>query len=496
MIDTVLPEEVGVSSADVYAMLSSLLKRKIHMHSILLMRHDKIFFECYWSPFHKDRTHRMYSVTKSFVSVAVGLAEEDGLIDLDATVASYFPEKISSGLGEWLSEQTVRQMLAMTTVGGCKSWFQERPKDRTYFYFNDRKEKRPAGTVWEYDSAGSQVLASLVEKVTGKKLFDYLNERIFKKIGAFSDAKILLTPNLDSWGDSGMICTPRDLAVFARFVMNYGEWNGERLMNENYLRTATSKVVDDTVQAFETAFGGGYGYQFRKTYDDGFAFVGMGNQLAICLPRQDLIFVCTADTQGCAFSRNYISAAFFDNIAEKVSDERLCVDAEASEKLKKLSDSLSLFSVNGAADSPMREKINEKTFECRENPLGWKNFTFKFENAEAGELQYTNERGKMVIQFYVNRNRFGKFCEEGYSREFGGVCTTDGHKYKDAVSCAWLHENKLIVFVQIIDDYFGNLSLTFSFKDDIAVVKAVKNAEDFLFDYDGEAVAKMVSANP
>ena len=138
----------------------------------------------------------------------------------------------------------------------------------------------------------------------------------------------------------------------------------------------------------------------------------------------------------------------------------------------------------------MRTEINGKRFLCEENSLGWQEFSLRFENAEAGELRYTKGGRELVLPFYVNRNRFGKFPELGYSREFGGVRTTDGSRYDDAVSLAWLQDNKLLILTQIIDDYFGNLSLIFSFKDDVAVVSATKTAEDFLWDYQGEIVAK------
>ena len=89
------------------------------------------------------------------------------------------------------------------------------------------------------DSAGSQVLSSLVEKLSGQSLFDYLNDRIFRKLGTLQTATILKTRNGDSWGDSALVCTSRDMASFARFVMNYGAWQGEQLLNEAYLRAAT-----------------------------------------------------------------------------------------------------------------------------------------------------------------------------------------------------------------------------------------------------------------
>ncbi len=489
MLKAALPEEVGVRSRDVHAFISSLEKRKIPMHSLLLMRGDRVFLDCYWAPFHRDRTHRMYSVTKSFVSVAVGLAEEDGLIDLDKRISDYFPEKIHPDMNRWLWDQTIRQMLTMTTAGGPPSWFRAGAYDRTEYYFS-AAGRRPSGTLWEYDSSGSQVLSSLVEKMTGKRLFDYLNERIFRKLDAFQSAKMLCTPNGDAWGDSALICTPRDLATFARFVMNYGEWNGERLMNEHYLRTATSALVSNAEDGHYHVFSHGYGYQFWRTEEDGFAFVGMGNQICVCLPKQDLIMVLTADCQGNTWARQYLIAQFMDLIAARVENAPLMEEKGETQELIALTESLRLHAATGLEDSPMRQALNGVRFACEENNLGWKEFSLHFESAEAGELRYTKGERELVLPFYVNRNRFGKFPELGYSREFGGVRTTDGHRYDDAVSLAWLQEDRILLFAQIIDDYFGNLSLIFSFKDDLAAVRATKTAEDFLWDYQGEIVAK------
>ena len=121
----------------------------------------------------------------------------------------------------------------------------------------------------------------------------------------------------------------------------------------------------------------------------------------------------------------------------------------------------------------------------------WKDFCFEFDGKEGGKLIYTKDSGVKEIPFGVNKNVFGLFPEEGYSKDVGGQRTTDGHKYKDAVSFAWLQNNKIQIFVQIIDDYFGNLSLIFAFKDDKAVLTSVKVAEDFLWDYNGELVAEI-----
>ena len=199
--------------------------------------------------------------------------------------------------------------------------------------------------------------------------------------------------------------------------------------------------------------------------------------------------VCTGDMQGNAFSRDYIAALLVDNIVDNLEKEPIRIDEKTNREL--LTVSLKLLAVEGDYyDSPWREKIDGVKYKCKDNPLGWMDFRFEFENEKGGKLVYTKASGSKELPFYVNRNRFGLFPEEGYSHEVGGVRSTDGYRYKDAVSFAWLQDNKICIYIQIIDEYFGNAVVMFSFKDDKAVVSAVKNAEDFLWDYTGEAVAE------
>ena len=300
MFEKITPEQAGISSKSVLKFFNSVEKHGAVMHSMLLMKGDRLFAEGYYAPFDVNFNHRMYSETKSYVSIAVGLLEEDGLVDLDEKIAAYFPDKITRELPPWLASQTVRQMLTMTTSARCGNWFTSDEPDRTALYLDRASVIRPAGTIWEYDSPGSQVLCSLVERVSGKSLFDFLYERIFSHLGTFRNATILKTKTEDSWGDSALICTPRDMASFARFLLNYGTWQGKRFMNEEYIRKATTKQVDNlSHDDGHTAYAShGYGYQIWCTEEDGFAFNGMGGQFMIAIPKKDLIFVCTGDNQG------------------------------------------------------------------------------------------------------------------------------------------------------------------------------------------------------
>lgn len=490
MFEKITPEEAGISSKKVADFIKKLEKRGATTHSILFMKGDKIFAEAYWKPFYQDFCHRQYSQTKSFVGVAIGLLEEEGKLSLDDKIVSYFPEKIDDEVQPYLGEQTIRQMLTMKTVGRSSGWFFSGNPDRTHHYFNEKRNTHPSGTLWAYDSPGSQVLCALVEKLAGKPLLEYLKEKLFNEMGVFQTASVLKTPNGDSWGDSAMICTLRDMVAFGRLVMNYGVWNGKRLMNEKYLRDATSALVNNGDGSQHSAYHQGYGYQIWRVCGGGFAFVGMGDQLTVCYPEKDLIFACNSDNQGTHLIREMIMQTLEEDFVNETKDEPLPEDKTSLCALNDLISSLKLRVAQGEDKFDFREEINGVEYICEENPMGISKFSFVFTDGDCGEFRYTNGQGDKVLPFGINKNVFGKFPQLGYSNEYGALPTTDGFTYDDAVSLSWTDENGLLLFVQIIDKYFANMNARFHFKDDMVVALFQKNAEAFLMEYQGKLVGK------
>ncbi len=108
MFENITPEQAGISSSHVLNFIKELDQNGLFTHSIIMARGDKIFSEVYYRPFDKDFKYRMYSVTKSFVGVAVGLAIEDGLLSLDDKFVKFFPEYLNENTTDYLREATSR----------------------------------------------------------------------------------------------------------------------------------------------------------------------------------------------------------------------------------------------------------------------------------------------------------------------------------------------------------------------------------------------------
>ena len=148
-------------------------------HALIIALGDEILFEHYTAPFHKDFSHRIYSSTKSFTSLAVGFAEQDGLLDVNEKLCKYFPEESKDVTNQDILALTVKNLLMMRTAGRVTAnWFEARTNDRVAHYFKNRTDTRRPDTEWEYDSNGSFILCALVERVTGKDFMEYMRENI------------------------------------------------------------------------------------------------------------------------------------------------------------------------------------------------------------------------------------------------------------------------------------------------------------------------------
>lgn len=477
-----IPEEMGIKSEWVKEYIEVLEKSNLSTHNLIIMRHDKIIYENYWAPFNEDFLHRMYSVTKSFVALVIGFLEQDEKISLDDPIVKYFPKEMENQPDENMRNQTIRHMLMMATAKRDWGWFGARPADRVLHYFQNTGVSRPSGTVFDYDSSGSFVMCALVERVTGKKLMEYLREKFLDKIGFSKEAYMLKCPGGHSWGDSALICKPTDLLKVAMFCMHKGKWDGEQLLNEAFVTAATEKQIDNNALGIDDYDTQGYGYQFWRTYDNSFFFNGMGCQLAVCVPDKDIIMVYNGDNQGIASAKKIIFDNFFSLIVRRAEDKPIA--DTAYEELAEYSQTLKLFAAKGEKCCGIVDKINGVTYKMQENPMGITKIKLSF-NEKGGVLCYTNAQGDKEIPFGMCENEFSLFPQAGYSDEIG---SRSGERlYKCAASAAWVSDYQLFIKVQIIDTYFGVLNISIGFRNNKIGVFMDKIAEDFMNEYQGFA---------
>ena len=484
------PEKVGIKTENIIKYLESLEKKNLATHNVIMARGNEIFFEAYWKPFNSDMLHRMYSVSKSFVSIAIGFLEQDGIINLDDKIEKYFPEECKNTKNIYMHNQTVRDMLMMRTSRVDKGWFSEPTQDRVYDYFNNKADIEtntihPSGTVYNYDSWGSFILGSMVERLTKKPLMDYLYDKFMYKIGVREGAHCLKCPGGHSWSDSAVLIRPADLLKVARFILNKGSWNGEQILNKEYIEKATSCLSFNNFTDIYNYNTCGYGYQFWRTYENSFYFNGMGCQYAVCVPDKDIILIYNGDNQGKEAVRDVVIDDFFSLIVDTAQDHSLKENVDAKAMLSDVVSGLELICARGKKHSEIEKDINNITYKLQKNEMGISEFSLSFYD-DFGIFRYINAQGEKEIKFGLCKNEFSFFPQEGYSDEVGGQ-SSKNHFYKCASSAAWVGDDTLSMKIQIIDKYFGNMTATVSFKDNFCTLYMEKYAENFLNEYNGFA---------
>jgi CubicO group peptidase (beta-lactamase class C family) len=220
----------------------------------VVLEDDLLVYERYFGGADRQTRQTSFSVAKSFVSALIGIAIDEGLIgSVTDPVTVYLPEL--SERDPRFERITLRDLLTMSS--GIRYEEQSLPlpwgDDVDTYYGTDLRDLglsatqivRPPGQEWLYNNYNPLLLGLVLERATGTSVSDYMATKLWQPLGAEADA----TWNLDSEGsgfeklESGLNATPVDYARFGELFLHAGEWNGQRIVSEDWVREATSADV-------------------------------------------------------------------------------------------------------------------------------------------------------------------------------------------------------------------------------------------------------------
>jgi len=277
------------------------------------------------------------------------------------------------------------------------------------------------------------------------------------------------------------MCTTRDFARFALLCLNKGEWNGKQLISHEYMDAATSFQIDNSARGVGTELRFGYGYQFWCLRDGGYACYGMGGQLALCLPSQNLVLVTTADNQAIANGIESIIEAFF-RLAGKTATKALPNNPEAQQMLAEKIASVTTPLPAGSKTTTNAAQYSGVRYTMENNNMGIKWMSIDI-TPEKCILHYENSTGEHSIILGMGEYIFQKFPEKYYGVQIG----TRDTNYDAIATGAWRDNNTLTGVIYSIDDHLGSINLTMSFSDNKLHVTMRKVAEWFFDAYQGSA---------
>ncbi len=413
----------------------------LDMHSVILSHGGKIISEVYYEPFHRGSMHRMFSVTKSFVGLAIGCLAKDGKISLDDSITKYFPEYPTPY--EYIKDTTIRNMLMMRTPHEKTTYKADLNGNWVESFFLTKPSHR-SGTVFAYDTSASHVLGALVEKITGMPFLDYLRIKFLDAIGFSKEAYCLKDPQGISIGGSGLMATPMDIMRVAQIVMNNGMFNERELIDSEFLREAASCLTSTCTRGAWSDEKQGYGMQIWRTRNNGFMFYGMAGQLALCLRDKDTILVTTADGMGCQGAVQAILDAFWEEIYYKLDSE----DYKDNE-LKEILSNRRVKPIDGEG------KDFRGTYVFDKNVMGMKRLSVQTDK-NGGIIEYENETGCHTLKFKTG----------GFNRAVFPYYDCDS-----ITSGAWFADT-LTIKSCLIGETVGSVTMELYFNDNEVTVSA------------------------
>lgn len=299
-------------------------------HAAVIVLHEgKIRYEGYGLDFDETGRWTSFSVAKSFTSTLVGAAIKDGYIDsLDDPVSKY----VSGLAGSAYDSVTVEQLLTMTSGVRWIEDYEDPNSDVAVFnehvsedgssnlvsYMSGLPRAHMPGEVWNYSTGETNLIGILVSEATGKTLAEYLSEKVWAPYGMAQKATWLLNEDGREISGCCIQAATRDFARFGLFMLEGAQIDGQAIVPEGWVTSATSKQAEIGIP------GEGYGYQWW-TYDDGsFAANGIFGQGIFIDPNRQLVIATNSSWRSAMGLRDNERAdreAFFRTVQAAIDTE-------------------------------------------------------------------------------------------------------------------------------------------------------------------------------
>ena len=294
---------------------------------MLVIRDDVIKYEKYFFGGDENTLFSSNSMGKSFVSVLMGIAIGEGYVEsVEDPVGKYIPEfagtelenipvraclQMASGIN--FNEDTDMSGFSMRTLLGM-------PAMKVISKYGVQEEPY---TYRRYISINTEILGQVIKNATGRSLGEYMEEKLWKKIGAAHDAYWTLS-NGTELAMGGLSISLRDYGRFARLYLREGNYNGEQILSKEWVRDSLDISAEYSrpganLDAYNAI---GYGYQWWVPEGDKGEFMAIGvyGQWIYVNPSNQVIIVkIGADPNFMEKGYELKHVEFFRAVAEGIS---------------------------------------------------------------------------------------------------------------------------------------------------------------------------------
>jgi CubicO group peptidase (beta-lactamase class C family) len=293
---TATPESQGIDSRALAAVVAQVREKQLGVHSLLVIRHGYAVADVDFYPYDSAAPHDIASVTKTVTSTLTGVAVARGLLKLDQTLLSFFPNEQPADGDDRKRAITVRDLLYMESGLDCGFLPGEQELERMkrsanwVQYALSLPMRNTPGTHPSYCSPGYHLLGSVIGAAAGTSELEFGRKYLFDPLG-MRDVVWGDDPQGRShgWGDSHFY--PRDIAKLGYLYLHGGAWKGVQIVPPEWVTMSTTPPPGDRSEP------GGFGVEWAASNGPAgrqFGGTGRGGQTLVVWPDLDMILVSTA----------------------------------------------------------------------------------------------------------------------------------------------------------------------------------------------------------
>jgi len=354
---------LGIDPDCLIAFLDEVKAAGLDLHGFMLHRHGHVVAEGWTWPVDPNEPRVLHSMAKSFTGCAIGLAIQEGLLNLDDRLVRFFPDEVPANADPRLADMTVEHLLTMRTGHASNtsgsvwrsistSWIAE--------FFKIPLAYAP-GSEYVYTSAASYMLSALINRVTGQTLHDYLKPRLFIPLDIYNETWDI-GPDGVNPGGNGLTAPVSAALKLAVLHAQNGVWNGRQVLPAAWVQAATQPQGGPDSR---------YGYHWMMKPRPAFSALGVFVQMAAVYREHNATLVLVGGMKNSAeivpFIERYFPAAFSEDCSVKPE-----ADARLEQRLASMAEQPLLVSDCPAPEDSIR------VFAVAENGLGVRQLSFAF----------------------------------------------------------------------------------------------------------------------
>jgi CubicO group peptidase (beta-lactamase class C family) len=289
------PEAQGFDSDKLADLLLTIREKNIQVHSLLVIRNGYVVTDATFYPYDGHTVHNVASVTKSLMTTLIGIAVDQGELDLDDKMVDFFADRSIASLDPRKEDITVRHLASMSSGLDCTAeadelTLQEMVASPDYVQFMlDREVVWKPGEQFIYCSPAIHLLSPILQQATGMTTLDFAQQHLFEPLG-FGEVMWPQDPQgyYNGWADISL--HPHDMAKLGFLFLHKGQWEGKQIVSRRWVKEATRVQVETPAEDWDPY---GYGWWIVPDIKEVYRADGRGGQYIFVLPQWNMIVVTT-----------------------------------------------------------------------------------------------------------------------------------------------------------------------------------------------------------